>query len=268
MNAPENMAPGGFLIWPRDEFADPLFRIAEPNKQNAWMWLVFSARFAECQIKTSRGWVKLQRGQLAVTDGFLALAWGWGRKRVRTFLEQLQTLDMIRTEKGQALRVITICEYERFQDMRAAAAHKANKKRPGREQNQDGTTTEHSQTAAQFGAAPAGFGFDLGMGPEAIPILTMRDRVVADGLPLLKALLGKESRLGRSFLGRLLKLAEDDGQRVIDALHDCSRVAPVCPRTWLMQAVRPQRGPKSEPGLAWMVGNGAEGGPIIDGKLA
>ena len=88
-----------------------------------------------------------------------------------------------------------------------------------------------------------------------------------DGIPLVRGLLGKTDAAARSYLGKLLKLANEDGQRVIDALHDCGRVRPVCARTWLMQAVRPKRGPKSHSGLAWMDELEGDEGPIVEGSL-
>ena len=265
------MTVAGFIVLPRDEMTEPALAIERANAQNAWLWLVLAARFAAGPVKTSRGRVHLERGQVAMSDSFLMEAWQWKRGAVRRFISRLQRADMIRIETGQCVRVITICDYERFQEFRSRADHKAASGRQRTGQNQDSKTPgtpDDSQKAPPFGAS-----VDLGMGTAGPSVpTTMRDRVIQDGLPLLRAVMAKPDRSLRPFLGRLLRLADDDGQRVITALHDCADRRPVDARTWLLAACGKKRGAASTDGLGWMVDletdDGDGDGPTIEGRLA
>ena len=61
--------------------------------------------------------VELQRGQALAARSFLAQKWMWGEKKVRLFLEFLQSENMIEMgqSKGRFANVITICNYDKYQ---------------------------------------------------------------------------------------------------------------------------------------------------------
>jgi hypothetical protein len=45
----------------------------------------------------------------------MAMTWGWSEKRVRTFLNRLQSVGMIDIQAGRLQTVITICNYHIYQ---------------------------------------------------------------------------------------------------------------------------------------------------------
>jgi hypothetical protein len=87
-------------------------------RRAAWAWLIENAAFSETEIGTGGKRVKLQRGQLSYSVRFLATAWKWDKAKVSRFCLALSNDDMIRvqTETGQML--ITICNYEQYQETR------------------------------------------------------------------------------------------------------------------------------------------------------
>lgn len=60
--------------------------------------------------------VELERGQLSHSIRFLSIRWDWSISRVNRFLKRLKTETMIETENETGQNVITICNYETYQD--------------------------------------------------------------------------------------------------------------------------------------------------------
>jgi hypothetical protein len=99
------------------------FRLFWYDKTLAWIWMIFEAR-----RKSQKG--KLIKGKTPMNDrcidipyasfigsrSFLAKAWGWSEQSVRTFLKNLQKLDMIEIKVVQNLTMITICNFEDYQN--------------------------------------------------------------------------------------------------------------------------------------------------------
>jgi hypothetical protein len=87
----------------------------------AWIWLLLEARWASGRIQVANGRVvNLERGQISHSLRYLATAWGWKTKRVRTFLRRLETGTQIGTQTGTGQMVITICNYNQYQNLSAA----------------------------------------------------------------------------------------------------------------------------------------------------
>ena len=109
-----NSTRSGFIIMPRDELDHPVLAARPFNRPMAWLWLLTHMHWKPDEVKTKRGLISVERGQLAVADTFLASAWKWERTKVQRFIASLERLDMIRTDQDQAIRVITVCNHERF----------------------------------------------------------------------------------------------------------------------------------------------------------
>ena len=60
--------------------------------------------------------VEKKRGDLNVSMLFLSERWGWSRKRVKHFLEQLEKDEMVTTHITSQRTVITIENYSNYQD--------------------------------------------------------------------------------------------------------------------------------------------------------
>jgi hypothetical protein len=79
------------------------------TRREAWAWLIEQAAF--------RPHSGLQRGQLRLTQRFIASAWNWSQTSVHRFLYELSASKMVQTciKNGSRNNLITICNYDRYQ---------------------------------------------------------------------------------------------------------------------------------------------------------
>jgi hypothetical protein len=85
----------------------------------AWIWLLTEAVWKPRRIRVTNGravgTVELKRGQLSHSRSYMAKAWGWSEKRVRTFLYRLETDRQIVRQTDHLQTVISICNYDLYQ---------------------------------------------------------------------------------------------------------------------------------------------------------
>lgn len=97
-------------IWEHDAFRDQPF-----TDREAWMWMVGEAAFKTRTRNIGGKVVDLGRGQLVASVRFLAERWQWSKSAVDRFLDRLKKRDMIETNSGTGILVITVCKYEEYQ---------------------------------------------------------------------------------------------------------------------------------------------------------
>src|SRR5262249_46081072 len=91
----------------------------------AWCWLLFEAAWKPKRIAVhnrngANTMLALKRGQLSHSVRYMAKAWGWRSDfRVRTFLNRLKSGAQINTQTDAGQTVITICNYEHYQNPKA-----------------------------------------------------------------------------------------------------------------------------------------------------
>ena len=101
----ENLS--GHWLWEDKPFA----------KGQAWIDLLLDAEWRDGrQIRLGREIIVLKRGQQSVTLRDLADRWGWSKDKVSRFLKLLEEQGMISAEKTQAGQVLTIENYEKYQN--------------------------------------------------------------------------------------------------------------------------------------------------------
>jgi len=118
-----DVEPDGLFKVDRAIFRHPFFKEEPFTEREAWLWLIGKARYEEGCIYISETRVDLQRGQLVTSIRFLSTLWKWSKDKTSRYLNRLKTATMIETRSatgsatGQTL--ITICNYETFQDYSA-----------------------------------------------------------------------------------------------------------------------------------------------------
>lgn len=118
----EPRKPGrGYIALARGALNHPLTGAEKPySRFEAWVWMLDRARYEPGRVRVSGGnvyqTIALERGQFSDSLRYLATAWGWQKTRVSTFLRHLENDAQIRTAIGTAQTVITICNYEQYQN--------------------------------------------------------------------------------------------------------------------------------------------------------
>ena len=99
-----------------DTFDHPSLK-GEFDRRSAWLWLIANAAWKDHRTRTRGGMVELKRGQVMAGTEYLASVWGWSRKKVRTFLGELEAEGMIEKgpAKNQYATILTICNYDKYQ---------------------------------------------------------------------------------------------------------------------------------------------------------
>lgn len=114
----------GFVAMSRKALDHPLLQ--DGDRFRAWFWLVASAAWKPTRVKIKGQVIDLERGELSFSQRFLAEKWGWSKSRVDRFIADLRAEGMIETRTkigasaghnaGQGQSIITICNYEKYQD--------------------------------------------------------------------------------------------------------------------------------------------------------
>lgn len=110
----------GYIAVHRSVFDHDLFAREPFSRRDAWLWLIGAAVWQPTRVMVRSGqaseFINLERGQLSHSDRFLAEKWKWSRTAVRTFLRLLQTEQMILQKQDRLQNLITICNYDEYQN--------------------------------------------------------------------------------------------------------------------------------------------------------
>lgn len=82
----------------------------------AWIDLIMLANFKDGYVRIRGVRIDLKRGQLAASSVFLADRWKWSRTKVASFLNELEKEQQIGQQKTNVTNVVTILNYDRYQD--------------------------------------------------------------------------------------------------------------------------------------------------------
>lgn len=109
------MTGRGWYLMHRGWMDDELFAGEPFSKAQAWVWLIEKAAWEATSTWVGGDKVKLNRGQLAISQRHLAETWGWGRQQVRTFVEKLKVDEKITVAVTHGATIVTICNYDKYQ---------------------------------------------------------------------------------------------------------------------------------------------------------
>ena len=138
----------GFIALHREAFAHPLLK--DGDRFRAWFWLVANAAWKPTKHDARGTTITVDRGQICAGRDYLAKAWGWSASAVERFLTRLETEHMIERTTGQIKTVITICNYEKYQDVSdepgqlsgQQTGQKPDRNRTAKEQGKQGNKVE------------------------------------------------------------------------------------------------------------------------------
>lgn len=160
-----------------EESSDPF------HDEHAWVWLLEHAAWRGTYRRGGKGdSIRIERGQIHVSDRQLAAAWHWDKKRVHRFLDRIQLHGMVAQERDHSGTILTICNYEKYQQIPQQSGPSEDQPRTTQEQGKQDTSSN-----------------ELGV-PPADTAKAIFDHGVA-----LLAASGHDPRASRSIVGRWRK---------------------------------------------------------------
>ena len=88
------------------------------SEREAWVWLIENVAWKATRRRNMKGErIEVQRGQFHTSLRTLGDAFNWGKNKVDRFLRKLVDHGMIGTVAGQSGLLITICNYDKYQDV-------------------------------------------------------------------------------------------------------------------------------------------------------
>lgn len=93
-----------------------VFGNAQFSERDAWIWMIGSAAWEDCEVRFKNHIIPLKRGQLTFALSFLSKKFGWSINRVQRVLKLFTKWNMIEVRTDTHQTIITICNYNRYQD--------------------------------------------------------------------------------------------------------------------------------------------------------
>lgn len=90
----------------------------QPEKLGWWVLLLLKVSHEDKKILMGNQLVELKRGQINISFSSLAELWKTSRASAERFVELLEQEQMISREVRRKVSIITICNYESYQDKR------------------------------------------------------------------------------------------------------------------------------------------------------
>lgn len=186
----------------------------EPMSQReAWVWLIENAAWKKTYRRSPKGErIEVGRGQYHTSLRTLGEAFGWGKNKVARYLDKLVLNGMVGTVAGQSGLLITICNYEKYQDI-----SDPNEVVSGTVAGQSRDTQEQRKQ-------------DSASNEAGVPPVDTSKALWDLGIELLTAS-GHDERAARSIVGRWRK-GRTDGD-VLAAIIDCQAKRISNPVEWM-----------------------------------
>ncbi len=212
----------------RDHF---LFDFNEPDKALAWIDLLLSANHKEQTVKIKGRPFVVGRGQLCMSQVTLQQRWKMSQNKVKRFLMLLKSEGMIDVQTNDLTTIITICNYENYQDIERADERTGERSdgRAGERSDERQTTMETMKQEISSNEEiitptekktrspkPKAAALDYSSWPS-MP----SDQVMQDWLALRKAIKAPVSQTVINTYGPELTLAVQNGFTVDQCLSQC-----------------------------------------------
>lgn len=94
---------------------DPLWKDEPFDKAHAWIDLILMANHEDRQLLIGNDYFLLKRGQFHTSESKLGNKWKWSRKKVRAYLDLLETMEKVTTVRTTKGTTITVENYNKYQ---------------------------------------------------------------------------------------------------------------------------------------------------------
>ena len=110
------MAQIGWIRLYRKILASAIWEHDEPyDKRSAWVDLLLMANHKDKEIIFNGRAIVVKQGQRITSIRMLADRWHWSRDKVKRYLDALEKLEMITTERDNHRTLLTIVNYSVYQ---------------------------------------------------------------------------------------------------------------------------------------------------------
>lgn len=200
----------GFTISYRDKWEHPVFR--NLLEAGIWAWMCDTAAWKDTKVRFNGELVSLKRGQLVTSVRFIAKGFSTTEQLTRTFIKNLENDGMANTQTTHRGTIITICNYDRYQQTQDADNTHAN------EQPTHSQHTANTNKKEYNNINKDNIGAKIALKPDDVS-----QQVFDDFLALRKE---KRAKLTVTALAGIRREAEKAGFTLEKALRRC------CERGW------------------------------------
>ena len=106
----------GFFKVDRQIFEHWLWEDKPFSKGQAWIDLIGLANYEDGKTAYKGEVIACERGTVYRSFSYLAIRWGWSRKKVKAFIDLLESDGMVTTKVTTHRTTITLINYGKFQD--------------------------------------------------------------------------------------------------------------------------------------------------------
>mgnify|MGYP001336643731 CR=1 FL=1 len=103
-----------YIVINRNIQDDPLWLCEKFSKGQALLDLLFLAKQEDSKHSIRGNWVRVKRGQIAISERFFSERWKWSRGKVRGFLKYLENEGLITQQKNNKISILTIVNYDNY----------------------------------------------------------------------------------------------------------------------------------------------------------
>lgn len=92
----------------------------DPQKLGWWIILLLQVNHEDKKVLAGNQLIELKRGQIVASLSFLSTLWKTSKRTAERFLELLEKDNMVRRCTRQKVTIVTICNYESYQDSKTS----------------------------------------------------------------------------------------------------------------------------------------------------
>lgn len=121
------------------------------SKGQAWIDLLLSANHREGKVLFGNQIIEVPAGSFITSEVKLSKQWGWGRKKVRQFLEMLEDEKMLVKNSTTKYTTVTIVNYGLYQIQEQQKVQQRNNKGTTKEQQRNTNNNDNNDNNSSSG---------------------------------------------------------------------------------------------------------------------
>lgn len=150
----------GYCLAYRSAWSNPIFR--DLLEAGVWNWIYQSCAWKETTVRVNGCMFELKRGELVTTISFISQGFRISPQSTRTLIKNLEKSGMINIRTNKQATIISVCNYDKFQDLNYTGNKRTNK----RVTNDQQTPNNNKNTINTYNTINTIIGDDV---PSCIP---------------------------------------------------------------------------------------------------